>query len=125
MSKKRLDVNWKRETGKEDLKPAVKRYRRYLEDKGLRPSSIPMYVLHVGKYLEFSRTDAPSVDDFARFRDHLHDRKLSRSTINNYSFSITKVPCDCGDETLRPDEDRSSCKVGNNGNSMKSTQFPL
>lgn len=90
MSKKRMDVNWKRETGKEDLKPAVKRYRRYLEDKGLRPSSIPMYVLHVGKYLEFSRTDAPSVDDFARFRDHLHDRKLSRSTINNYSFSIRK-----------------------------------
>jgi len=90
MSKKRMDVNWKRGTGKEDLKPAVKRYRWYLEDKGLRPSSIPMYVLHVGKYLEFSRTDAPSVDDFARFRDHLHDRKLSRSTINNYSFSIRK-----------------------------------
>ncbi len=45
MSKKRMDVNWKREKGKEDLKPALKRYRRYLEDKGLRPSSIPMYVL--------------------------------------------------------------------------------
>jgi hypothetical protein len=62
MSKKRMDVNWKRETGKEDLKPAVKRYRRYLEDKGLRPSSIPMCVLHVGKYLEFSGTDTPSVE---------------------------------------------------------------
>jgi integrase/recombinase XerD len=90
MSKKRLDVNWRREITKEDLKPAVKRYKRYLEDKGLRPSSIPMYVLHVGKYLEFSGTDSPSVDDFAKFRDQLHDRKLSRSTINNYSFSIRK-----------------------------------
>jgi hypothetical protein len=30
-----MDVNWKREIGKEDLKPAVKRYRRYLKDKGL------------------------------------------------------------------------------------------
>ena len=125
MSKKRMDVNWKRETGKEDLKPAVKRYRRYLEDKGLRPSSIPMCVLHVGKYLEFSRTDAPSVDDFARFRDHLHDRKLSRSTINNYSFSIRKyhviVEMRLFD-LMRIDQ---ACKVGNNGNSMKSTQFPL
>ena len=54
MPKKRMDVNWKREIGKEDLKPVLKRYQRYLEDKGLRPSTIPMYVLHVGKYLEFS-----------------------------------------------------------------------
>lgn len=85
-----MDVNWTREISKEDLKPAVKRYRRYLEDKGLRTSTIPMYVLHVTKYLEFSETDSPSQDDFARFRDQLHDRKLSRSTINNYSFSIKK-----------------------------------
>lgn len=90
MAKKRLDVNWKREIRKEDLKPAVKRYQRYLVDKGLRESSIPMYVLHVGKYLEFSGTDSPNADDFAKFRDHLHDMKLSRSTINNYSFSIKK-----------------------------------
>lgn len=90
MSKKRMDVNWKREIGKEDLKPAVQRYRRYLEDKGLRASTIPMYVLHATKYLEFCETDSPPTDDFARFRDHLHDKKLSRSTINNYSFSIKK-----------------------------------
>lgn len=49
-----------------------------------------MYVLHATKYLEFSGTDSPCADDFARFRDHLHDMKLSRSTINNYSFSIRK-----------------------------------
>jgi hypothetical protein len=43
MAKKLLDVNWKREIGKEDLKPAVRRYQRYLEDKGIRASTIPMY----------------------------------------------------------------------------------
>jgi hypothetical protein len=90
MPKKRMDVNWKREIGKEDLKPAVRRFRRYLEDKGLRESTIPMYVLHVSKYLEFAETDSPCADDFARFRDIFHDKKLSRSTINNYSFSIKK-----------------------------------
>jgi hypothetical protein len=84
------DVNWKK-IGKEDLKPAMKRYRRYLEDKGLRASTIPMYVLHVSKYLEFCGTDSPCADDFARFRDLLHDRKLSRSTINNYSFSVKRA----------------------------------
>ena len=51
MSKKRMDVDWKREIGAEDLRPAVKRYRRYLEANGLRASTIPMYVLHVSKYL--------------------------------------------------------------------------
>jgi hypothetical protein len=90
MPKKRMDVNWKREIGKEDLKPAVQRYKRYLEDKGLRASTVPMYVLRASKYLEFSETDSPNADDFARFRDHLHDKKLSRSTVNNYCFSIKK-----------------------------------
>jgi hypothetical protein len=47
MPKKRMDVNWKREfIRKEGLKPAVKRYRRYLEDKGIRTSTIPRYMLH-------------------------------------------------------------------------------
>ena len=38
MSKKRLDVNRMLEIGKQDLKPAVKLYRSYLEDKSLPPS---------------------------------------------------------------------------------------
>ena len=90
MPKKRMDVNWKREISKDDLKPAVQRFKRYIEDKGLRASTIPMYVFRVSKYLEFAETDSPSTNDFARFRDDLHDRKLSRSTINNYSFSMKK-----------------------------------
>jgi integrase/recombinase XerD len=39
---------------------------------------------------EFSGTDSPNADEFAIFRDHLLDMKLSRSTINNYFFSIRK-----------------------------------
>lgn len=67
MTKKRLDVKWDRGLEKDDIKPSLKRYERYLEDNGLRASTIPMYVLHVSKYLEFSATDSPSADDFARF----------------------------------------------------------
>lgn len=103
-----MEVNWKREVGKEDLKPAVKRYRRYLEDKGLRTSTIPMYVLRVSKYLEFSETDSPSAEDFSRFRDYLHDKKLSRSTINNYCFSIKKYH-----EMLRQDVSFTFIKPNN------------
>ena len=49
-----------------------------------------MYELHLSKYLEFLGTDSPCAEDFTRFRDHLHDKKLSRSTVNNYCFSIKK-----------------------------------
>jgi hypothetical protein len=54
VSKKRIEVDWKKGITADDIKPAVKRFRRYLEENGLRASTIPMYVLHIIKYLEFS-----------------------------------------------------------------------
>jgi hypothetical protein len=60
MPKKRLDVNWDREVCPEDIKPALKRYGRYLEENGLRKSSIPSYVFRVGKFLEFSHSNEPT-----------------------------------------------------------------
>lgn len=83
-----MDINWDREVETEDLKPALKRYRRYLEDLGHRESTIESYVFRVGKYLEFAQTDAPSQEDFAKFREKLHDERLSRSSINNYGFAV-------------------------------------
>jgi hypothetical protein len=76
MSKKRMDVNWRREITKEDLKPAVKRYKRYL--------------------------DSPSVDDFANFRDQLHDRKLSRSTIERYLEDLFEAELVCRQQITAP-----------------------
>jgi integrase/recombinase XerD len=90
VSKKRIEVDWKKGLCADDIKPAVRRFRRYLEENGLRASTIPMYVSRVSKYLEFSQKESPSSEDFVRFRDHLLDMKLSRSTINNYSFSMRK-----------------------------------
>jgi hypothetical protein len=83
MPKKRLDVNWNREVRTEDFNPALKRYNRYLEDSGLRESTISSYLFRVGKFLEFAQNDMPHVDDFAKFREELHERRLSRSSINN------------------------------------------
>jgi hypothetical protein len=48
MSKKRMDVNWNREVNSEDLKPALKRFRGYLNDNDLRNSTIDMYVFRAG-----------------------------------------------------------------------------
>lgn len=90
MTKTRLNVDWHKDIGVEDLKPALRRFKKHLEDKGLRASTIEMYVFRVGKYLEFAKTDIPSVDDFAKFSDILNERRLSRSTVNNYLFAIKK-----------------------------------
>lgn len=88
--KKRLDVNWCRERTIEDLTPALRRFRHYLEDAGLRGSTIEPYVFRVGKYLEFTKTETPKEEDLARFRDVLKEKRLSISTINNYCFAIKR-----------------------------------
>jgi hypothetical protein len=59
MSKKRPDVNWERQACKEDFKPVLKRYDRYLEENGIRESTRSSYVFRVGKFLEFAQDDAP------------------------------------------------------------------
>ncbi len=71
MARTRLNVDWTREGTTEDLKPALKRYGRYLEDKGLRKSTIESYVFRVGKFLEFAQDETPQVEEFARFRETL------------------------------------------------------
>lgn len=87
MGKKRLDINWHKKISVDPNMP-LKRYKRYLQDIGFRESTIDSYVGHVGRYLNFAGTDNPSTDSAVKFRDTLHDRNLSRSTINNYSFAI-------------------------------------
>jgi hypothetical protein len=90
MTKKRLDVTWEKEIIADDFRPALKRFRGYLRDNGIRDSTSDMYVFRVGKYMEFAHSDMPSDEDFLRFRELLLEKAVSRSTLNNYSFSIKK-----------------------------------
>jgi len=88
---KKLSVDWSIPyRDKNNLKPALVRFRRYLETCGLKENTIKLYVLLTEKYLEAVKTDIPTEDDAKRFYDSLHDRDLSRSTINNYAASIIK-----------------------------------
>jgi site-specific recombinase XerD len=88
MEKKRLNVNWRRGDDAKDFMPSLKRFRHFLEDEGLRESTICSYVFRVGKYLEFAASDTPSVEDFKMYQGSI--QKLSRSSINNYCFAIKK-----------------------------------
>lgn len=85
-----LKVNWNREITRTDLEPALRRYVRYIESLGFREQTIEMYTYRVRKYLEFSKTDQPSTEDFNEFRENLHDRKLARSTLNSFGFATKR-----------------------------------
>jgi hypothetical protein len=90
MSRKRLNVDWGQVEGVLDLNPYLKRYESHLIDIGLRNSTVESYVWLVRSYLKYSKTNRPTTTDFADFRETLHKKNLSRSTINNYSFAIKK-----------------------------------
>jgi integrase/recombinase XerD len=71
-----------------DFEPSLKRFRRYLEGQGRREATIEGYMGNVGRYLRFTKTDRPSNQDLERFRDTLAEKKVSRSTKNQYNYAI-------------------------------------
>jgi integrase/recombinase XerD len=71
-----------------DFEPSLKRFRRYLEDQGRREATIEGYMGNVKRYLKFAETDRPIPQDVERFRDTLAEKKVSRSTKNQYNYAI-------------------------------------
>jgi integrase/recombinase XerD len=80
----------------------LRRFKRYLRDKGMRPSTVESYVLRVEKYLEFCNNEEPSFDMAQRYRDLLFDRDLSNSSIANYSFAMKSYHKMLGQEIKFP-----------------------
>lgn len=98
MLRKRLNVDWGQADEVLDLNPYLKRYENHLIDIGLRNSTIESYVWLVKSYLEYSKSNRPKTSDFIDFREALHKKNLSRSTINNYSFAINKYHAMWGEQ---------------------------
>lgn len=71
-----------------DFEPSLKRFRRYLEGQGMREATITGYLGNVGRYLKFAQSDRPSNQDLERFRDILAEKRVSRSTKNQYNYAI-------------------------------------
>jgi hypothetical protein len=69
---KKLDVNWSR-TRSANFDNALKRYGRYLEEQGFRDSTVEEYAGNAGRYLRFVKTDRPSLKDYKKFRESLHE----------------------------------------------------
>jgi integrase/recombinase XerD len=84
MSRQKIKTTWK--ISNEDGQ--LKKFSRYLRDKGIRTSTADSYVFRVSRYLMFCNHEQPSQDIAQGFRDQLMDKGLSRSSINNYCFAI-------------------------------------
>lgn len=82
-----LAVDWSMPANT-NLEPVIKRFKRYLEDNGIRESTIKLYTGNAERYLRFVGTDKPIPKDWEDFRASLHDKKLSRSTLNQYSYAV-------------------------------------
>ncbi|MCX6678978.1 MAG: tyrosine-type recombinase/integrase [Methanothrix sp.] len=66
----------------------LRRFKRYLKNRGVRPSTLEDYLFRVSKYFEFCGDKEPSPEMAQKYRDHLLDRNLSNSSVANYSFAI-------------------------------------
>ena len=86
----KIAVDWSRTRDKIDIKPAITRYRRYLERIGLKENTIILYTRLINTYLSEVNNDSPSTDDADKFYNSLHDRDLSRSSINNFAAALIK-----------------------------------
>jgi len=65
---------------------AVAKFERHIRRLGFSESTIIDYASRARRYLNACDTAEPTADDATKFRDGLIDRRLSKSSINNYSF---------------------------------------
>jgi hypothetical protein len=87
---RKIAVDWSRTRDKTDLKPAMSRFRRYLDNLGLKKNTIALYIKLANTYLAEVNSEMPSVDDAKKFYDSIHDKGLSRSAMNNFSAAMIK-----------------------------------
>ena len=86
----KISIDWSRTRTKSDLKPALTRYKLYLESLGLKDNTIILYIKLVKAYLENIETDMPTPTEASDYLDSLHQKKLSKGAINNFAAAIIK-----------------------------------
>jgi integrase/recombinase XerD len=85
----KIEIDWSMDK-EPDLKPALTRYKKYLDRIGLKDNTIKLYVKLINTYLLEICTDTPSPEDADKFYNSLHEKKLSRSAINNFAAAMIK-----------------------------------
>ncbi len=89
MKMAKIAVDWSMDK-EQDIKPALTRFKKYLDRIGFKENTIILYVKLINAYLLEAKTGTPSTKDAEKFYNSLHERKLSGSAINNFAAAIIK-----------------------------------
>jgi len=96
--RQKLQIDW----NLPDNDAKLRRFKRYLKDKGVRQSTLDDYLLRIERYLRFCGNEQPSPETAQQYRDFLMDRNLSRSSVNNCCFAIKNYHKMLGQEVKFP-----------------------
>jgi integrase/recombinase XerD len=102
MTRQAIAIDWSRSQVKFELSPILKRFERYLRDRGYRESSITGYINSIKIYLNRVGNIYPTSQDATQFRESLIESNRSRSTVNNYSAAIMQFHRMQGQEICLP-----------------------
>ena len=85
---KKLSVDWNIKPNVGDVKPEIIKYRRYLQNIGLRSSTIDSHTYRVRKFLVWAEDPCPSIEKAAEYREMQIANGFARSSLNNLGFAL-------------------------------------
>jgi integrase/recombinase XerD len=96
----KINTDWEIKNSAPEMsyKLEMKKFSLFLKGRGYRDSTIEMYLGNIHRYLKFSKTPRPSLKKAEEFREMLLSSNLSRSTLNQYSYSMRAYHQMLGDD---------------------------
>jgi integrase/recombinase XerD len=85
---KKLTIDWSIKPNAEDVKPVIIKYRRYLQNIGLRNSTIESHTIRVRNFLEWAADPCPPIEKAKEYREIKIENGLARSSLNNLGFAV-------------------------------------
>jgi integrase/recombinase XerD len=85
---KKMVVDWSNKPTVGDVKPVIMKYRRYLQDIGMRNSTIDTHTDRVRKFLNWAEDPCPPIEKAVEYREMQIAKGLARSSLNNLGFAV-------------------------------------
>jgi integrase/recombinase XerD len=78
----KIRTSWDRSQLQFDTNPTMKRFERWMKDRGYRDASIDGYLKAIRLYLRILKTITPSIEDAIEYHSNMAASNLARATVN-------------------------------------------
>jgi len=75
-------INWIRSSNQVEINPILKRFERWMIDKGYREATVDDYIKAIRLYLQTIKKSAPSIEDAKEYHSNMAASSLARATVN-------------------------------------------